>query len=181
MTGAVSFSDVFKDDPGVGDVHVSTALGNSRKPKKAKTFSEISVMKYDWEVPFNVAKSVEEKQFIFGWASIVEKNGRLIIDKQGDIILPDDLETGAYNFLLKGGVHGEMHTIVGTGKPIESMIFNASKIEALAKMGIIIPAGLTAWWTGFHVSDPATWALHKSGHLKEFSIGGKGRRITVDA
>ena len=53
-----------------------------------------------WSVPLDVQKMVPDQQLIFGWASVVEKNGVLIIDKQGDIITPETLEDAAYDFVL---------------------------------------------------------------------------------
>lgn len=127
-----------------------------------------------WSIPFKVAKADADQQLIFGWASVVEKNGQLIIDKQGDVILPDDLEKAAYDFVLYARKHGDMHDNVGTGRLIESMVFTKEKQSLLG-----IDLGKVAWWTGFRVDDAETWQAHKRGELPEFSIGGTGRRVEI--
>ena len=125
-----------------------------------------------WSIPFKIAKADPDQQLIFGWASVSEEGGRLLVDKQGDSILPEDLEKAAYDFVLHARQHGEMHKIIGTGKLVESMMFTTEKQAALG-----ISIGKVGWWVGFKVSDPDTWAAHKAGHLPEFSIGGSGRRV----
>ena len=125
-----------------------------------------------WAIPFKVTKADPEQQLIFGWASVVEENGRLIIDKQGDAILPADLEKAAYDFVLYARQHGEMHKQIGTGRLVESVVFTTEKQVALG-----ISLGKVGWWVGFKVDDQDTWAAHKRGELPEFSIGGSGRRV----
>ncbi len=125
-------------------------------------------------IPFKVAKVDADQQLIFGWASVVEVNGQLVIDKQGDAILPADLEKAAYDYVLYARKHGDMHENVGTGRLIESMVFTKEKQDILG-----IDLGKVAWWTGFKVDDPETWAAHKRGELPEFSIGGTGRRVEM--
>jgi hypothetical protein len=128
--------------------------------------------KRDFSIPFTVAKIDKPQQLIFGWASVVEKSGQLIVDKQNDVILPEDLEKAAYNFVLYARKHGDMHDNVGTGRMVESMVFTKEKQDILG-----IDLGKVGWWTGFKVDDPVTWAAHERGDLTEFSIGGRGRRI----
>ena len=128
-----------------------------------------------WAIPFKIAKSDADQGQIFGWASVVEKDGKLIIDKQGDAILPEDLEKAAYDFVLNARDHGEMHSLIGTGKCIESMMFTKEKQKALG-----IDLKKVGWWVGFQVNDPETRAAIKRGELPEFSIGGSGRRVEME-
>lgn len=124
-----------------------------------------------WAIPFKIAKADADQHLIFGWASVVEKGGQLIIDKQGDYILPADLEDAAYDFVLHSRDHGHMHVAKGTGRLVESMVFTTEKQAALG-----INLGKVGWWCGFKVDDPEVWAAHKRGELPEFSIGGTGKR-----
>jgi hypothetical protein len=127
-----------------------------------------------WAVPMRVAKVDADQQLIFGWASVVEKDGYLIIDKQEDIILPETLEEAAYDFVLHARDHGDMHKDIGTGRLIESMVFTKEKQAALG-----INLGQVGWWTGFKVDNAEVWAAHKRGERPEFSIGGKAQSIEV--
>ena len=186
-----------KDAPAVGDVHVSTTGGGRRrKPGAAASQDEKLPVTgqtaaaqaengddeegegkpaaKSWSIPFTVAKADPDQRLIFGWASVVEQDGQLVIDKQGDIILPEDLEKAAYDFVLYARKHGEMHDRIGTGQLVESMVFTREKQAALG-----VDLKKVGWWVGFKVNDDKTWAAHKRGELPEFSIGGSGRRVEV--
>jgi hypothetical protein len=130
----------------------------------------------DWELPFSVTKSIPDKQFIFGWASVVEKNGMIVIDKQGDLIVPEDLEAAAYDYNLNSRQQGHMHETIGIGRCIESMVFTKEKKDL---MGFDFPDNRVGWWIGFKVDNEEHWQAHKRGELKEFSIGGSGARARV--
>lgn len=129
---------------------------------------------YPWNVPLTIAKADPDKRLIFGWASVVEKNGQLVVDHQDDAIQPADLEDGAYDFVLFSRQQGDMHMRKGTGRLIESCVFTKEKQDA---MGIRLPDDMVAWWVGFKVDDDGLWAAHKRGDRPEFSIGGTGRRV----
>lgn len=126
-----------------------------------------------WSTPFQITKADPDRQMIFGWASVVTKNGEAVIDRQGDIIPVPEMENAAYNFVLFARQHGDMHRKVGTGRLIESMAFTLEKQDAL---GIVLKDEtgdrIEAWWTGFLVDDADLWAAHKRGERPEFSIGG---------
>lgn len=138
-----------------------------------------------WEGEF--AKVDDEKQQVFGWASVVELNGLPVDDHQGDRITQTDLEDAAYHYVLNSRVGGQMHKRIGgkdwygTDAPhqvsemIESMVFTDEKV---AKMGLpnSFPRG---WWTGFQIHDPETWEDVKKGRLRSFSIHGKGKREDI--
>jgi hypothetical protein len=128
-----------------------------------------NAMKRDgFRCPIRVTKVDADKQYIFGWASIVIEGGNPVIDKQGDIIPVEELENAAYDFVLHSRQHGEMHENIGTGSLIESIVFTEEKQRAIG-----IDLGMVGWWVGFHVADADTWSAHKAGKLPEFSIGGE--------
>lgn len=120
-----------------------------------------------WSIPLEIAKADPDRQMIFGWASVVTKNGKPIIDKQGDQIPVDELEKAAYDYVLESRDQGDMHRRTGVGKLIESMVFTAEKQAALG-----IDLGQVGWFVGFKVTDADLWAAHKRGERPEFSIGG---------
>jgi hypothetical protein len=128
----------------------------------------------EWSVRFDVAKIDVEKRHVYGWLSVAEDaEGKLIIDKQGDFILPEDLERTAKDFMLSSRAAGEMHERIGVGKVFESMVFTREKLEKLGLDGV--PVG---WWIGAEVAaGDEAWERVKSGQLQAWSIGGSGRRI----
>lgn len=187
---------LFKQEPSAGDVHTTTALGNEkgskaisfmdalpsyqRRPKKIPDAKPKTVLEKlsDWSIPLDIVKAQPDQQLVFGWASVSTKNGLVIVDKQGDMILPEDLEKAAYDFVLYCRSQGDMHKTnnanepVQVGRLVESMMFTKEKQDVLK-----INLGLEGWWVGFKVDDPALWEAHKRGDRPEFSIGGKGKRV----
>ena len=75
-----------------------------------------------------------------------------IIDKQDDVIMPEDLEKAAYDFVLYSRDQGDMHEQKGVGRLIESMVFTKQKQDLLG-----IDLGLQGWFVGFRVDSPAVW------------------------
>lgn len=192
------FCDCIKD-VGVQGVHTPTALGNGRDRKRraandamARATDAISVKAPDlaldedddsgdivhgsksWSLPLDIIKAQPDQQLIFGWASVIEKDGVPIVDKQDDIILIEDLEKAAYDFVIHSRNHGDMHRSVHKAKMIESMVFTKEKQDALN-----IDLGQIGWWVGFHVEDAQLWKDHKDGKRPEFSIGGAAIPVVV--
>ena len=128
----------------------------------------------NWTVPFAVMKMDPDQCLIFGWASVIERDGIAIIDKQGDIIPAEELEKAAYDFVLYSREHDDLHNGGPTGRCVESMVFTIDKQQALG-----VDLGKVGWWVGFKVDDPALWEAHKRGERPEFSIGGSAYRQQV--
>ena len=122
--------------------------------------------------------SVGDEHLVFGWASLAtDENGAAIVDADGDIIEPAELEKGAYEFVLdwRGGCeeHDRSKGIVAS--LVESVVFTPEKCAAMGIMQAM-PIG---WWVGFKVHDEATWQKIKSGELTMFSIGGRAKREEI--
>lgn len=133
-----------------------------------------------WEGTFS--KLDDDKHLAFGWASVVELNGEPVVDRQGDYISPDDIETAAYEYVHKSRVGGDMHRRNGEAPHhvsdlVESIVFTDDKV---AKMGL--PASFPrGWWVGYKIHDEDTWQMVKKGERTGFSIHGKGRRTETDS
>ena len=80
----------------------------------------------------DITKKDEEKQYVFGWAKIaVDENGNQLIDRQNDLIDPEELEQTAYTYVEFYREAGEMHERGGAGVLIESIIFTKEKMKTL--------------------------------------------------
>ena len=130
-----------------------------------------------------ISKVNDEKKQVFGWASVSEINGKPVVDLQGDMITPDEMERAAYDYNLNSQrIGGEMHARVGKSAPkhvstmIESMVFTPEKI---AKMGLPEGSLPTAWWVGYQIHDDEVWKGVKTGKYKGFSVHGVGKRTPV--
>lgn len=152
----------------------------------AKSFSESEVEELnnaDTELcspPFNITKADEDKRLVFGWALVsADKDGNKLIDRQGDMVEPDDLEDGAYEYVLNFRDAGEEHigTLRKKARMVESCVFTPEKMKAIGIPEGTIPVG---WWIGFYVDDDTTWERIKSGKYKMFSIEGKAVREPIE-
>lgn len=125
-----------------------------------------------------IAKVDEAQQNVFGWASIVTKaDGEVVVDHQGDIIDPGDLETAAYQFMSESRASGLDHDGQPTdGEVIESMVMTAQKAAAMGIPDGTVPTG---WWLGVHIPDAAAFAKAQAGERAFFSIEGSAVREPV--
>ena len=128
---------------------------------------------HDFEI-----KKIDEQQLVFGWLSVSQdKDGNVIIDKQGDIIESNELEKAAYDFVLYARKAGDMHKSTdGIGRLVESMVFTIEKQQALGIPEGCLPVG---WFVGFRIDDEQVWKKVKSGEYSAFSIGGRAVREEV--
>lgn len=170
------FDEIMKDAT-VQSVHIPSAFGRDNfkfgrgRSQPKRKFRHVGKA---WSLPLEIKKFVPDQQLIFGWASVIEKDGKVIIDKQGDVISVEELENAAYEFVLTSRDHGDMHKRTSTGKLVESMVFTIEKQEALG-----INLGQVGWWTGFKVNDRVLWEAHKRGERPEFSIGGAAVPVEI--
>lgn len=130
-----------------------------------------------------ISKADEDKRQVFGWCSISKKDGRDVLDLQGDYVPIEEIEKSAYDYMLTSRKGGNQHRRTPddqahhVGDVIESVVFTPEKIE---KMGLpdSFPQG---WWIGFKIHDDEAWDDIKSGRRTGFSIHGKGRREPVES
>ena len=120
-----------------------------------------------------IAKIDPPARLVFGWASVVEENGIAVVDSQGDTMSVEELEKTAYDFAENCRKAGEMHTNLGVGELVESMVMTKAKQDALG-----IDLGKIGWWVGFRLS-PEVFAKVADGTYRAFSIGGTGQRVPL--
>ena len=128
---------------------------------------------------FNLFKS-NDKQLVFGWGSVaVNADGEQLVDRQGDMIDPEDLEEAAYEYVLEFRATGEEHipSMRNKGRLVESCVFTEEKQKAIGIPPGIIPIG---WWVGFKIDDKEAWERIKNGTYTMFSVEGAGIRKPVN-
>lgn len=150
------------------DVHTDGPVDVSRRPKKGKKKPG------EVEVTMSVEKSDVDQRMVWGWASVTKVNGRPLIDLQGDIIETEELQKAVHEFVRKKRVMGDMHTVIGVGDVVDSIVLTEDLQKAMG-----IELGKEGWFVGVHVTNDNTWGKIKKGELTGFSIGGFGVRETV--
>lgn len=114
---------------------------------------------------------------VYGWASVIEKDGVPVVDHQGDRISQQELVKAAHDFMKRrdGGV---MHDETGhnIGSIVESVVLTKDLQKALG-----VDLGKVGWLIGYQISDARVKAMAQKRLLKAFSIGGRGRRRPAHA
>jgi hypothetical protein len=193
---------ISKMSPGMSDLHVPQAIKAAKgvlvpkpltngmpKPVGAKAtvpkkpnqaiVKDEDGLEVVWTGEF--AKTDAPKRQAFGWASVVEVAGVPVVDLQGDVILPEDIEKAAYTFVQKSRVGGTQHERdeldqpVQAGHMIESFVSTAEKIEKM-HLPDDFPIG---WWVGFQYDEGKTWDDIEKGLKTGFSIHGRGKRSPI--
>ena len=143
--------------------------------------SSVTPQNKNWEIPLEIMKADPDQRLIFGWASIVTKNGKLVVDHQNDVISADELEKAFYDYVLYARNQGHMHSQMGVGRLVECMMFTKQKQDVL-KIVVRDEDGdqIEGAWVGYFVDDDAVWKAHKRGELPAFSIGGAAVPIEVE-
>ena len=129
---------------------------------------------------YTIAKTVDDKKLVFGWASIsFTADGEQLEDLQHDIINPEDLEEAVYEYVLNFRDTGEEHrpNLRKKGKLVESCVFTLEKQKAMGLPEGVLPVG---WWIGFKIEDDEAWEKVKNGTYRMFSIEGKAQRVPVE-
>ena len=127
-----------------------------------------------------IYKTDEDKRLVFGWASIsMTVDGEQLVDRQHDMIDPEDLEEAVYEYVLNFRDMGEEHvpSLRKKGKLVESCVLTEEKQRAMGIPPGILPVG---WWIGFKIEDDEAWEKVKNGTYKMFSIEGKANRVPVE-
>ena len=122
-----------------------------------KSFEETKILKVD-----------DEQRIVYGWASVVTEDGEEVVDSQGDVMAPAEMEKMANDFMLDVRTAKAMHKGDKIGEVIHSLPLTAELAKALG-----LHTDLEGWIVGMKIYDDAAWESVKSGDFAGFSIGGR--------
>jgi len=114
-----------------------------------------------------VAKLNEERRLVYGWASVAETDGRLLVDAAGDVIRPDTLIDAAHRFVRASRLAGVGHR-TPAGEVVESAVLTRDVQRALG-----VDLGRVGWWIALKVADDEVWRQVRAGTLPALSIAGR--------
>ena len=121
-----------------------------------------------------VTKIDNEQRIVYGYASVISRDGEPIVDLQGDVISAEEMEKAASDFMLGARVGKTMHQGEAT-----TTIIHSFPMTAETKKAYQIESPYEAWLIAVKVHDDETWEKVKAGSLKDFSIGGKAQRRDI--
>ena len=116
---------------------------------------------------------------MYGWAMVSKTpSGRDVVDLQGDVIDPYDLERAAIDFMVTSRDSGVMHKGAPVATAVASLVTTPEITKALGVPEGVLPVG---WVIGVKIHDGETWDMVKRGDLRMFSIEGTADRVPVAA
>ena len=128
----------------------------------------------------NIIKFDEELGVVYGWASVIEKDGQPFVDHHGDVIEEHELLKAAHLFVKDARVGGFMHLkdendeVIKVGEVVASFPLTRSVQKAF---GIDLP--LSGWAIGIEIHHPQLLEKVKEGEFPAFSIGAKAIREEI--
>lgn len=137
--------------------------------------TSVSEMTKQFESYGEVTKVDDEQRIVYGFASVVSKNGEMIVDRQGDVISADEMEKAATRFMLGARNGLTMHKGEPTTTIVHSMPLTKQVMEAFG-----ISSDKEGWLIAVKVHDEDTWDRMKKGEFTGFSIGGRAKRVQLD-
>lgn len=129
---------------------------------------------YDFKVQGEVTKLDQEQRIVYGFASVVSKDGEPVVDRQGDIIDPEMMEKAASDFMLGAREGLTMHK----GEPTTTIIHSLPLTKQI-KEAFKIDTPYEGWIIAVKVHCDKTWEEVKEGRYTGFSIGGTASRRNV--
>lgn len=125
-----------------------------------------------------IVKVDSAQQIVFGWAGqYLDADGNLLVDLQGDIIHPNEIEKASYHYMLEHRKSGVMHEGKSVGDIVASLVTTPDVVKALFGPSVKLPVG---WLIGVKYSDSSIFKRVVSGELQMFSIQGHGDSVEVD-
>lgn len=117
----------------------------------------------------------DDQRIVWGWASVVTENGEPVVDTDGDIVRPEEMEKAANEFMQDVRKAKAMHDGGTIGEVIHSLPLTKSIGNALG-----IESEREGWIIAMKIHDDDVWERVKAGELSAFSIGGSGKRVEAD-
>jgi len=162
-----ALSALAKDQPSVGDVHISSAGGTGKKRRRGMAARIGAAPKGDSCCKYAKAESIDKKLgMVFGYGIICKEDGVDYYDVQDDHIPEDAMLKAAADFAASDRHHKEMHT----GDENAQWLFLFPMTTDIAKA-----FGMTTRKTGLMMGfkPPAdVLAKFENGEYTGFSIGG---------
>ena len=122
----------------------------------------------------HVIKADAKLQIVYGWAGqYTRADGGLLVDSDGDMITPDEIEKASYSYLLEKRESGVMHEGKSVGQIVASLVTTPDICKAFG-LSDDLPVG---WIIGVRYPDQSVFKRVASGELAMFSIQGHADRV----
>jgi hypothetical protein len=155
---------------------VGKALQSEENLDNLKPQVDALVEKYTGRQPSIVLKAIESRRMIYGWGSVITKDGQPVTDRQQDVLKMDEFRDVVHDFMRNSQAGNVMHAGPDVGEILDSFVMDT---EVAAAFGF--NPGCEGWMVGYKVNSDAVWKRVLSGELQAFSIEGEGIRTPIAA
>ena len=129
------------------------------------------------KLQFEVLRKDADQRRVYGWFSVAkDKDGKTLVDRQGDVIEIADLEDAASDFIKEYRQGGLDHTGGAPNRLIASLVFTPEVQAALGIPPGVLPQG---WFGAFEINENIFAKLAK-GELLMFSIEGEAETEDIE-
>lgn len=119
-------------------------------------------------------KTDDELRLVFGFASVIEKDGVTVTDTQNDVIETSELLRSTTAYMEKSREGKMMHAGGKIGEVVHSFPLTSDIAKSLG-----IHTSQFGWIVGMRVDSDKVWDMVKKGELQSFSIGGRATRVEI--
>jgi hypothetical protein len=130
----------------------------------------------------DIIKSDGRGQFIRGWAYVAADEAGQVVDYSGDVLGGLTVEEGmaevkkmAHAFVCDFRTARLVHKGKAIGEVVESVVID----DEIAKV-LGITTKRRGWFIGMRIDDEAVQKSVRDGVLRQFSIGGRGKRTALE-
>lgn len=128
-----------------------------------------------FEYAAEIAKFDDEEGVVYGFVTVYEENGQPLVDRQGDVIDEVEVRKMAHAYVSEARVAKVMHNGETVGEVVESLVLTRELQKVLG-----IDIGKAGWFIGMKLHSEAIKKRVRSGELRAFSIGGRGKRRPIE-
>lgn len=125
-------------------------------------------------ISFKIEKASPTGRYVSGWLSVIEKDGKVIEDTQGDRMSMETLRKGVHKYMRGSRVIKKQHTGDQVGEMVEIVMIDDDFVKALGatttKRG--------AWGTA-EITDTELQKAVVAKEVTGWSMGGKGKRVPI--
>lgn len=125
-------------------------------------------------ITFKIEKADKTGRWVAGWLSVVQKDGKIVEDSQGDRMSMDTLRTGVHKYMRGSRVIKKQHSGDQIGEMSEIIMID----DDFAKAHGITHTKRGAWGVA-EITDAEVQKSVARGDVTGWSMGGKGKRVPI--
>lgn len=125
-------------------------------------------------ISFKIEKADKTGRYVAGWLSVVEKDGKVVEDSQGDRMSMETLRAGVHKYMRGSRVIKKQHSGEQIGEMAEVIMIDDDFAKAHG-----ITHGKRGAWGMAEITDPEIRKSVVAGDVTGWSMGGRGKRTPI--